>query len=593
MSIQILPAIVTNKIAAGEVIERPASVVKELVENSLDAGAGRIRIELEDSGASLIRVVDDGCGIEPDDLPLAFASHATSKLHNEDDLFDIHTMGFRGEALASIGAVADARIVSRTPDSDGGHEVSMAAGVISPVRACGAPVGTQVEIRNLFHNVPVRKRFLKSAASEMAQITDVVTRIALVYPEVHFELSHRGREVFNLPPAETTGQRIGEFFGGEIADNMVPVNWSGDELSLEGYLLPPTIDRRNTRMQYTYVNRRYVRNSVLLHAISEAYARLITAGRKPVCFVLLTIDPGAVDVNVHPTKLEVRFRQGRQVHQEVLVALRDGLRDAKITPQVVLSSEGGAAARESVGQAIADFFARPGAPTAAGQSSYGGRIHGPPSRADGKESSSLQPYADGGAAPMLQARFSNCLQVLDSYIIEETDGGVNIIDQHALHERILYNEIEARLAKGTLDSQQLLVPELVELPQQEFFAVMDLQEDLARFGMTIEAFGDRTIIVRSFPQVLKRLDAQGFFRDLLDELAEPTTSRDVTGRLEKVIKIMACRGAVKAGQRLSASQVRWLLDKRAQAGPTDTCPHGRPTTISLSRQELDKQFRRT
>ncbi len=597
MTIRILPASVANKIAAGEVVERPASVVKELIENSIDAGAGRIEIDLEDGGASLIRIVDDGCGMDADDLALAFAGHATSKLANEEDLFSVRTMGFRGEALASIGAVSDARIVSRTHGSDTGYEVEMKAGVMAAVKACGAPEGTQTEVRNLFYNVPVRKKFLKTTATEMAHITGAVTRLALVQPQIHFVLTHKGRQVFNLPAADDLAQRTGEFFGAEIADNVIPFRRQSPELEVEGFLLPPAVDRRNTRMQYTYVNRRYVRNSTLMHAIAEAYGGLMTAGRRPVCFVFLTLDPAAIDVNVHPMKLEVKFRQSREIHQQLLLAIREALRDAKLTPQVALTSTDigpGAESKESVRQAIADFFAR--SPQERGRDSGPAHARSRPAGAPaafGAPGRGATPAVERPATAHVEARFGDCLQVLDTYIVEETEDGINLIDQHALHERLLYNTIKKRLEGGRLDSQQLLVPDLVELPQQEFYAVMDLQEDLARFGMAIEAFGERTVIVRSFPQILGRFDGRGFFRDLLDELEETGGERKVHGRLEKLITVMACRGAVKAGQRLSPEQMRWLLEQRAQAGPTDTCPHGRPTTIFLSRRELEKQFRRT
>jgi len=596
MSIHILPTSVVNKIAAGEVIERPASVVKELVENALDAGARRIEIQLGNGGADLIRVVDDGCGMDADDLALALVGHATSKLTSEDDLFDVRTMGFRGEALASIGSVSDVRIVSRTADSDAGHEVEMQAGVQGEVRACGAPPGAQVEVRNLFHNVPVRKKFLKSAATEMAHISEAVTRLALAHPQVHFVLTHNERKVFNLPPADGLAQRIGEFFGREIADNMVPFGSQSPEVDVEGFLLPPAVDRRNTKMQYTYVNGRYVRNPALMHAIAEAYAGLMTAGRRPVCFVFLTLDPRSVDVNVHPTKLEVRFRRSRDVYAQVLAALRDGLRNASLTPRVTLTGEAPGApsqTREGVRQAIADFFAgahprderRPAAFTASpGRGAAAG---------GGASAPAAQPAPVPAAVPELRARFGNCIQVLDAYIVEECEEGVRLIDQHALHERILYERIKRGLEEGALASQQLLVPELVEMPQQEFYAVIDLKDDLARFGMDIEAFGERTIIVRSFPQVLGRFDGRSFFQDLLDELEGPQEARKVDGRLEKLTQMMACRGAVKAGQRLSAGQMRQLLEQRDALGPADTCPHGRPTAVLLTRKELDRQFRRT
>jgi len=604
MSIRVLPISVVNKIAAGEVIERPASVVKELVENSIDAGAGRVEIHLEDGGAGLIKVVDDGCGMSADDLALAFVGHATSKLSSEEDLFDVRTMGFRGEALASIGAVSDARIVSRTQESDVGHEVEMKAGSLGPVKDCGAPVGTQVEARNLFYNIPVRKKFLKSTATEMAQITEAVTRLALVQPQVHFVLNHNGRKVFNLPPAGDLAQRIGEFFGREIADNMIPVRWQSPQIEIAGFLLPPSVDRRNATMQYTYVNRRYVRNATLMHAIADAYGGLMTSGRRPVCFVFVSVEPAAVDVNVHPTKMEVKFRQAREVHQQLLSALRETLRGASLTPQVALTSEDvapPAAGRESVRQAIADFFSSPAAGRSASHARPSPGSTGAAGRPGWREPATASPTGVTPPSPstptapgiLMKARFGNCLQVLDAYIVEETDDGINVIDQHALHERILYNQMTRRLQEGNLASQQLLVPELVELPQQEFYAVMDLKDDLARFGMAIEAFGERTVIVRSFPQVLVRFDGRTFFEDLLDELEGSESVRKVEGRLEKILKMMACGGAVKAGQRLSAEQMRRLLEQRTEAGPTDTCPHGRPTTIMLSRRELERQFRRT
>ena len=588
MSIRILPSSLTNKIAAGEVIERPASVVKELVENSLDAGASRVEVELEDAGAELIRVVDDGCGMDADDLALAFASHATSKLAAEEDLFRVRTMGFRVEALASIGSVSDARIVSRTPAGDAGYEVEMRAGAIGPVKTCGAPVGTQVEVRRLFHNVPVRKKFLKAAATEMAHITETLTRLALARPDVHFVLKHNGRAVFNLPPAPDRAQRIGEFFGRQIADNIIPLRWEKDDFALEGYLLPPTVDRRNTKMQYTYVNGRYVRDANLMHAIAQAYEGLMIPGRRPVCFLFLTMDPAAVDVNVHPTKLEIKFRNTRDVHNHCVSAIRERLREASVIPQVALSPESAGPARETVRQAIGDFFAGRAA-ARLDERGWDPARHAPRSFTPGPSEEAPRPEQQ---PPEGRTTFGPCMQVLDTYIVEEVPEGVNLIDQHALHERILYNQIKRRLEAGGLASQQLLVPDLVELPRQEFFAVMALAEELARFGLTMEAFGERTVIVRAFPQVLGKFDGRDFFQGLLDELEGPQGAQKVDGRLEKIVRLMACRGAVKAGRRLSPEQMRHLLEGRADAGPTDTCPHGRPTTILLRREELERQFRR-
>jgi len=597
MSIRVLPGSVANKIAAGEVIERPASVVKELVENSIDAGATRIEVELEQAGTALIRVVDDGSGIEPEDLPLALASHATSKLSTEQDLFNVRTLGFRGEALASIAAVCDVRIVSRVPGSDAAYEVEARNGEIGPVRASGAPPGTRVEARNLFRNVPVRKKFLRSAATEMAHITEAVTRLALAHHRIHFALSHGGRKIFSLAAAPDRAQRIGEFFGREIADNMIPFRHRASGIEIEGYLLPPAIDRLNARMQYTYVNGRYVRDTTLLHGIAEAYGNLMARGRKPVCFLFITTDPADVDVNVHPTKLEVRFRRARQVHAELVASMKQALRDAKLTPQVSLHEQDGGApgeTRESVRQAIADFFARvpAGEHVPGGVSRVGGKSM-PTGAGPARRAAPHGAPSPGVAAPPAPPRFGNCFQVLDCYIVEEVEDGINIIDQHALHERILYNEMRRRLENGPLDSQQLLVPELVELPQQEFYALVGLSEELARFGVRVEPFGERTIIVRSYPSVFDRFDARGFFRDLLDEMEGSASDAPVGSELEALMKVTACRAAVKAGQRLSAEQIRWLLERRSESGPTDTCPHGRPTTVRITSKELEKQFHRT
>jgi len=586
MSIVILPEGLINKIAAGEVIERPASVVKELVENALDAGATRVEVELEGGGATLIRVIDNGHGIEADDLALAFVSHATSKLKEEDDLFNISTMGFRGEALSSIGAVSQARIVSRTARSDVGYEVEMNGGVIGTVKACGAPVGTRVEVRNLFYNVPVRRKFLKSTATEMAHISEAITRIALAWPAVQFVLTHNGRSVFNLPPAGDRGQRIGEFFGRRIAENLIPFSETREQLGLEGYLLPPAIDRSTTTMQYTYVNSRYVRDRSLTHAIAEAYKGLMLPQRKPVCFLFLAIDPREVDVNVHPTKVEVKFRRAREIHNQVLHVLKSVLRQARLIPQVSISTDVPEATgraqetKEAVQQAVWDFFGK-------------GAGRGEQAPLAPRRQPPQAPSAAAAPAERVRVGFGNCVQVLDSYIVEERPDGLNLIDQHALHERLLYNEMKKRLAEGPLNSQRLLIPELVELPKQEFYALLELREELARFGIAMEPFGDRTVIVRSFPQVLRDFDARSFFQDLLDELQAPEGLSRTEERFEKLLKIVSCRGAVKAGQRLAPAQIKELLERRAADQHTDTCPHGRPTTIFLSRAELEKQFKRT
>ncbi|MFP4176830.1 MAG: DNA mismatch repair endonuclease MutL [Planctomycetota bacterium] len=584
MSIQVLPKVLVDKIAAGEVIERPASVVKELVENSLDADSGRIEVEIKEGGSKLIRVVDDGQGMGMEDISLAFLSHATSKLEDEEDLFGIETLGFRGEALSSIASISHSRIVSREHDADTGYEIRAEGGEIGEVKACGAPPGTQVEVRNLFYNVPVRRKFLKTNATEMAHITEAVTRLALANPPVGFVLRHNGREVFNLSSATDRAQRLGEFFGREIADNIIPMRDRSPEVEIEGYLLPPSVNRSNTNMQYTYVNGRYIREKTLMHAIGEAYRGLMKRGKRPVCFLFLTVDPADVDVNVHPTKVEVKFRQARDIHSRVLSAMRRTLREAQLTPQVQLSApeESSVDERtESIRGAIADFFSSEQdqeSPTGSGAKGNFG--HGE----DRPEGEQREPRCD--------VNYGNTIQMLDSFIVEELENAIRLSDQHALHERILYDRMRKNLQDGPLNSQQLLVPDIVELPQPDFYAVMDLQEELGRFGMAVEAFGDNTVIVRSFPQILDHFDGASFFEDLLAELEDTEAPKRVDGRVDQLLKIMACRGAVKAGQRLGAEQIKKLLSQRKQCQQPDTCPHGRPISIVLSRHELDKQFKR-
>jgi len=589
MGIQILPEKITNKIAAGEVIERPASVVKELVENSLDAGAGKIEVELKEGGTKLIRVVDDGEGMSREDISLAFVSHATSKLEDEEDLFSVSTMGFRGEALSSIGAVSRAKITSRTRDSDAGHSIEVEGGVIGQVKTAGAPPGTQVEVRDLFYNVPVRRKFLKTTATEMAHISEALTRLALARPDVRFVLRHNDREVFNLPAADDRAQRVAEFFGGEIADNLIPFEREMEDLSIEGYLCPPSVDRSNTKMQYTYVNGRYVRDRSLTHAIMESYRGLLMSRRKPVCFLFLRVPPEEVDVNVHPTKIEVKFRNVGQVHNQLLEAMKDALREAKLTPQPSLSGDAEEGAQkdsegESVRQAVWDYF------------ESGGEEGGDGPKRGGRGRQGIAPARPVNVPPQdgeEDVRASGrAVQVLDSYIVQETVEGLEVIDQHALHERLLYNRLKQRLSEGGLDRQQLLVPELIELPQDEFYAIMDLQDELADFGISMDAFGDNTVIVRSYPQVLDNFDAEGFVREVLDEFEDVDPTQGAEECLERLLKVTACKGAVKADQRLSADQLQRLLEQKAEQGETDTCPHGRPTTILLSHSELEKQFKR-
>ncbi|MGR3310502.1 MAG: DNA mismatch repair endonuclease MutL [Candidatus Brocadiales bacterium] len=573
--IRILPQSVTNQIAAGEVIERPASVAKELIENAIDANASRIDLYLEDGGKKLIKVIDNGIGMLPEDLSLAFLSHATSKIKKAEDLFDVVTMGFRGEALPSIGAVSQSRIISRPHDTTAGAEIEIEGGVLGTLKESGASPGTQVEVRNLFFNTPVRRKFLKTTPTEMAYISENLTRLSLAFPTIHFTLTHNNRKVFNLPPASDIKERIHTFFGKEIGEHLIPIKRREPNIEASGYILPPAYDRPNTKMQFAFVNGRYIRSNVIYRATTEAYHGLLTNRRCPIVFMFLQIDPHEVDVNVHPTKIEVRFKNANQVHGTVLSALREALRKGKITTPIRMSvkSETGDGRRET---------------------KEDGRLTSHVSRLPSSEfrvqSSEMR---NNSEIRILQSAIhKHVLQLHASYIVEETPEGLNIIDQHALHEIILYHEIKKRITQSKLVSQQLLIPELIELSPKDFFTMLNLKEGLEKLGMAIEEFGQNTVIIRTLPQVLKDLNCKEFTHDLLNEIGENETGGDTNVVFEKLIKIMACKGAVKAGQKLAVEEIESLLRRRKDFSITSNCPHGRPTTLSFSIRELESLFKR-
>ncbi|MEE9200533.1 MAG: DNA mismatch repair endonuclease MutL, partial [Candidatus Brocadiales bacterium] len=429
--IQVLPPDVARKISAGEVIERPSSVVKELVENSIDAGSTRIDVELVEGGKTLIRVADDGVGITSEDLAKIFLKHATSKIATVEDLEAIGTMGFRGEALASIGAVSMARIVSCARGADQGAEIEVKGGDRGKHKYVGAPEGTLVEVKELFYNIPVRRKFLKSTPAEMSHISEVLTRLALSHPEVHFMFSHNGREVFNLPSAPSLKERITGYYGDELAGDLIAINSREKDLEVTGYALAPTHFRTNTRMQFVFLNGRSIRDSALTHAINNAYRTLLPPGRFPVVFLLLNIDPSYVDVNVHPTKLEVRFRESSKVYGQVLHGIKKAL--------------------DQFQPGLAAPSTRSGTDTAPGTSQ---RAAGLSPETPGSRGAKGATGA-GAFTPLLQKTpavttrgemtgpgFGRFLQLHSTYIVEETQKGINIIDQHALHEAILYREIK-------------------------------------------------------------------------------------------------------------------------------------------------------
>jgi DNA mismatch repair protein MutL len=643
--IQQLSPSVVNKIAAGEVIERPASVLKELLENSVDAGATRIDVTLEKGGSEAIRVADNGCGIDAEQLPLAVASHATSKITSADDLFSVTTLGFRGEALASIAEVSRFVIRSRTADSQSGSELEVVGGQKSAIAPVGCPVGTAIEVRNLFFNTPVRHKFMRSAQTEMGHSVEAVTRLALAHPHVHFTLSHNGRVMHDLPPVATVRGRIAAFFGDELANDLIEVESENDGVSLKGFVANPMHSRATARMQYLFLNGRAIRDRALQHALGEAYRGLLLTGRQPICFLRLEMPADLVDVNVHPTKQEVRFQDSGRLYSLLLGTLRTKFLTTDLQARGTTSSAGGAIgaphfgadaansapselvswAKEQLGRQVERAGASPPpmqnlaasfADSTARHANEPLRIH----RIDDAVPRSFdfgKPVGgfDAGRAAQYESvgnaeergreirhahpsgrpgslESQNALQVHNRYLVVETDTGIEVIDQHALHERILYEQIREKVLAGALESQKLLVSEPVDLTATEAAVVLEHTELLGQLGVEVKPFGGDTVLVSSYPAMLANLSPAEVLRELVEKLLAGGKQPDARDLLDELLHMIACKAAVKFGDRLTPEEVEALLAQRHLAQDQHHCPHGRPTALVFTREDLDRQFKR-
>jgi DNA mismatch repair protein MutL len=615
--IQQLSASLVNRIAAGEVIERPAAVVKELVENAIDAGASRISVEVEDGGRALVRVIDDGGGIPPDQLALAFASHATSKLTCDDDLFRICTMGFRGEALASIGAVSHARILSRTADSHAAYEIFNRGGIISDAQAAAGNVGTTLEIRNLFFNTPARRKFIKGTSTEFGHISEAMLRLALPHPKIHFTLSHNGRQNLDLPAA-TAEERLLAAWPDEFREQRLPLDVKDAELRLRGIIGLPELARPTAKYQFIYLNGRYIRDRFIQHALREAYRGLTEPGRHPAAILLVEIPPQDVDVNVHPTKIEVRFRDSSRIHGLVHSVVREQLLGSDLTPSAIpMSSDRDLTPRVEMRERLAEFFkqvpASVIAPPLAGTAAKGEQSLAPPAQpwqlnppaprqdflptpmpsasaftpAIAAPAPSAQPVSRSDGQPI------QAIQIHNSYLVVQSDDGVLIIDQHALHERIVYEELLARLNRGPLESQRRLIPEVIDVSSTQASLLEQIQPLLGRLGIEVSAFGPGTAAIHAFPSFLDKLEPASFVRELLERGEQELLDLHDEELLHEVLDMMACKAAVKAGDPLSSAEVQALIARRELVERSSNCPHGRPTTLRLSLRDLEKQFKRT
>lgn len=614
--IQQLPASLVNRIAAGEVIERPASVVKELVENAIDAGSTQIIIEVEDGGLSLIRITDNGRGIAPEDLPLAFAPHATSKLTTDEDLFRIATMGFRGEALASIGSVSHARIVSRIPDNDAAYEIVNRGGTISDPQAAAGNVGTTVEVRNLFYNTPARRKFMRGPSTEYGHISDMVMRLALPHPDIAFKLLHNNRTTLDLPPT-TAEDRLLQAWPKDFHEQRLPIDTGDAEIRLRGIIGLPELARPTAKYQYLYLNGRHIRDKFIMHALREAYRGLTEPGRHPAAILLLEMPPQDVDVNVHPTKIEVRFKDGGRIHGLVLGAVRECLLGSDLTPRAIpMRSEAEQAKRDDMRTRLAEFFKEsldgPGE-TASETSTAPLPIPGirqapppseistsqPPVPGSRSEATAQPPAADPSfapAAPVLppaDRRPPTAIQLHNSYLVAESEDGLVIIDQHALHERIIYEELFARVSRGPLESQQLLLPATFPASDRQLDLLEQIQPLLSRLGIDAVRFGPQTAAVQAFPSFLEKLDPATFVQELLERGEQELLDLHDEELLHEVLDMMACKAAIKAGDPLTPEEISALLARRELVERSSNCPHGRPTTLRLSLKDLEKQFKRT
>lgn len=611
MSIHRLPDLLVNKIAAGEVVERPASVLKELVENSLDAGATNVQVHLEQCGQALLRVSDDGMGIPPDDLPLAVAPHATSKIRHETDLEAIATLGFRGEALASIAAVAHVAVVSRPRGFDAAGRVTASGQQISPVSPASSPVGTTVEVRDLFYNVPARRKFLRSSQTEAAAVNEQLARLAIPHPQVGFRLTHGKRVVHELSACDDVRQRIRDFFGPELADELIEISRDERGLSLKGWVAPPAQTRATGKWQYTFLNGRYIRDRLLQHAVREAYRGLVMVNRFPVVFLFLGLDPAAVDVNVHPTKIEVRWRNARLVHSQVLVALRETFGHRDLTPPVEPLQEAHPdQEQERIRQQIAELF-KQASPVQQRLEFAGPRvvsssppIAAPPEAPPLPSETPIPPVRTDRPTPVPSKAEAlpdqiaepggpiRAMQLHGTYLVTESEDGLIIVDQHALHERILYESLSARVARGPLTSQRLLLPESFAASDSQIAAAENHRALLEQLGFVIEPFGPQTLAVHAYPAVLRPTGLSDFAGDLLDRLAEHAADVRPQTLLLGLVELMACKAAVKAGDPLTPEEIASLLAQRQRVERSSFCPHGRPTTLRMTLRDLEKQFKR-
>ena len=576
MKIQILSDEMASRIAAGEVVERPASAVKELIENSLDASATEIFISIEKSGTSLIRVSDNGEGMAPEDLNLAVERHATSKLKVDEDLFRIATLGFRGEALPSIGSVSKLQVVSRSLNTPTAQKLCVEGGKKGEMLPTAAAVGTSIEIKEIFFNTPARRKFLKAPATELSHICDAVNRMALAYPGVHFRLEHDGRTVADYVSVNDGQDRLYQVFGREIAEGLAAFDWRQGELAAHGFLSSAPLSFPNARYLYTFVNRRYVRDKVLTHAVLQGYETLLMKGQYPAVVLFLQVPFGEVDVNVHPAKFEVRFRRQSDVHEAVARAIRQALRQEAKEPGLrsgAISSSSFSGVREVALPYGLSARTAPDNPAP----TYGNVFTLPPRDA-----------AQEGFYSSMRVLG----QILGCYLVCASSQGLALIDQHAAHERVAFEKLRRQMDAGEVAMQNLLIPQTVRLSAGEMMLLEQKLDVLRRFGFDLEPFGPDAYAIHSVPALLPEGDYSQVVRHMVADLAEVDTSSKLREHLEDRLATIACHSVIRANRMLEMDEMRALLSDLDQIDFATQCPHGRPVLIEISRDELERMFKR-
>jgi len=591
MTIRLLEQHLINQIAAGEVIERPASALKELVENAIDAGATSIHVTLRDGGRSLISVKDNGCGMSAQDLELSIQRHATSKLP-EGDLFNITTLGFRGEALPSIGSVSRLHMTSRPHDADEGWTLRLEGGIKQDLTPAVTQPGTLIEVKDLFYATPARLKFLKQAATELSYAVEIINRLAMSHPEVEFSLSNDQKKVCDYPSASSPLERLSAIMGPEFRANSLPLEGEREGYSLKGYVSLPTLNRSSASHQYLFVNGRPVKDKVLVGAIRAAYQDFLASNRHPLLALFLHVPPTDVDMNVHPAKTEVRFRDAGIVRGLIVSTIKHALSNAGHKASSTISQFALGAMRTSSPQQQVMAFPRP-------QTSFGT----PQPRV------SYTPPVYGGAAPaqdFLREEESVSFekpellyplghakgQVHLTYIVSQTEDGIVLVDQHAAHERLVYERMKADRAQNGIARQALLIPDVVEVGALDAGRLLEIKPDLLSLGLLIEPFGETGILVRETPALLGEVNCHDLIKDLLDELSDMGKTFSLKDHMDEVMSTMACHGSVRAGRKLSIPEMDALLRDMEATPHSGQCNHGRPTYVELKLNDIEKLFGR-